>query len=192
MLMLNFPFIYNFLEVELRGCDHDLRTMIEHFRLTVRYSIHSIRKAKCRPGHLNVNFLNIAISHSLHLQSLHHYHQHQHQHQGELTVKWSLNFFCGVNRDLLRSFIVNKECRFLCRLFDMFNTKPTQRLKLGTFSFDNVTFKMNWRFYQLCHVYFNSLKIANVGEFPWSWFLWDHTQVQKEKEKLVVACLCPP
>ena len=35
--MLNFPFIYNFLEVELRGCDHDLRTMIEHFPLIARY-----------------------------------------------------------------------------------------------------------------------------------------------------------
>ena len=138
-----------------------------------------------KPGHLNVNLLNIAIScHSLHLQSLHHNpHYHQHQHQGDLTLGWSLNFFCDVNRDLLRSFIVNKECRFLCHFFDMFNTKPTQRLKLGTFSIDkgdgseNVTFKMNWRFFQLCRVYFNSLKIANVGQFPWSWFLWDRTQV---------------
>ena len=56
--MLNFPFIYNFLEVELRGCDHDLRTMIEHFPLTVRYFIYSIPKAKCRSGHLNDNLLN--------------------------------------------------------------------------------------------------------------------------------------
>ena len=40
--MLNFPFIYNFLEVELRGCNHDLRTMIEHFPLTVPYFIYSI------------------------------------------------------------------------------------------------------------------------------------------------------
>ena len=70
--MLNFPFKNNFLEVELIGCNHDLRTMIEHFPLTVRYFIYSIPKAKCRPGHLNVNLLNIAISHSLHLQSLHH------------------------------------------------------------------------------------------------------------------------
>ena len=70
--MLNFPFIYNFLEVELRGCDHDMWTMIEHFPFTVRYFIYSIPKAKCRPGHLNVNILNMAISHSLHLQSLHH------------------------------------------------------------------------------------------------------------------------
>ena len=170
MLMLNFPFKYNFLEVELRGCDHDLRTMIEHFPLTVRYFIYSIPKAKCRPGHLNVNLLNIAISHSLHLQSLHHNpHYHQHQHQGDLTLGWSLNFFCDVNRDLLRSFIVNKECRFLCHFFDMFNTKPTQRLKLGTFSIDkgdgseNITFRINWRCFQLCHIYFSSLKIANVG-----------------------------
>ena len=85
--MLNFPFIYNFLEVELRGCNHDLRTMIEHFPLTARYFIFSIPKAKCRPGHLNVNSLNIAIDHSLHLQSLHHNpHYHQHQHQGDLTL----------------------------------------------------------------------------------------------------------
>ena len=51
MLMLNFPSIYNFLEVELRGCYHDLRTMIEHFPLTVRYFIYSIPKAwslKCQ------------------------------------------------------------------------------------------------------------------------------------------------
>ena len=82
MLMLNFPFKYNFLEVELRGCDHDLRTMIEHFPLTVRYFIYSIPQAwslKCQ--------LNIAISHSLHLQSLHHNpHYHQHQQQGDLTL----------------------------------------------------------------------------------------------------------
>ena len=136
-----------------------------------------------QPGHLNVNLLNTAISHSLHLQSLHHYpHYHQHQHQRDLMLGWSLNFFCDVNRDLLRSFIVNKECRFLCHFFDMFNTKPTQRLKLGTFSIhkgdgsENVTFTMNWRFFQLCRVYFNSLE-KYVGQFPWSWFLWDHTQV---------------
>ena len=47
-------------------------------------------------------------------------------------------------------------------------------LILGTFSIDkgdgieNVTFKMNWRFFQLCRVYFNLLKISNVGKFPWS------------------------
>ena len=52
MLMLNFLSIYNFLEGELRGCDHDLRTtLIEHFPLTVRYFIYSIPKAwslKCQ------------------------------------------------------------------------------------------------------------------------------------------------
>ena len=85
--MLNFPFICNFLEVELRGCDHDLPTMMEHFQLTVRYFIYSIPKAKCRSGHLNVNLLNIAISHSFHLQSLHHNpHYHQHEHQGDLML----------------------------------------------------------------------------------------------------------
>ena len=57
----------------------------------------------------------------------------------DLMLGWSLNFFCDVKRDLLRSFIVNKECRFLCHFFDMFNTKPTQQLKLRTFSIDKVT-----------------------------------------------------
>ena len=44
MLILNF-LLYNFLEVELRGCDHDLLTVIEHFPLTVRYFIYSVPKA---------------------------------------------------------------------------------------------------------------------------------------------------
>ena len=86
-VMRNLPFICNFLEVELRGCDHDLRTMMEHFQLTVHYCIYSIPKAKHRPGHLNVNLLNIAISHGLRLQSLHHNpHYHQHEHQGDLML----------------------------------------------------------------------------------------------------------
>ena len=139
-----------------------------------------------KPGHLNVNLLNIAIScHSLHLQSLYHNpHYHQHQHQGDLMLGRSLNFFSDVNRDLLRY----KECRFLFPFFDMFNTNPTKRLKLRNFSIDkgdgseNVTFKMNWRFFQLCRVYFNSLKIANVGQFPWSWFLWAHSSLERERK----------
>ena len=144
--------------------------------------IYSIPKAKCRSGHLIDNLLNIAIS--LHLKNLHHNpHHHQHQHQGDLTLGWRLNFFCVVNRDLLRSFIVKKKCRFLCSFFDMFNTKLTQLLKLGTFSIDkgdgieNVTFKTNWCFFQLCRVDSNLLNIFNAGKFPWSWFLWDRTQV---------------
>ena len=69
---------------------------------------------------------------------------------------------------------------------------------VGSFSIDggdgseNVTFKMNSRFFKLCRVYSNSLKTSNVGEFPWSWFLGDHTQVLEEKEKFVVACWRPP
>ena len=32
----------------------------------------------------------------------------------------------------------------------------------------NVTFKMNSCFLKLCRVYFNFLKMFNIGEFPWS------------------------
>ena len=42
---------------------------------------------------------------------------------------------------------------------------------------ENVTFKMNSRFFKLCRVYSNWLKISNIGEFPWSWFLGNRTQV---------------
>ena len=47
-------------------------------------------------------------------------------------------------------------------------------LSLGSFSINNsdgtknFTFKKNSRFFKLCCVYFNSLKMSNVGKFPWS------------------------
>ena len=57
----------------------------------------------------------------------------------------------------------------------------TVHFLLGSFSIDNgnenVSFKMNSHFFNRCRVYSNLLKMANVGEFPWSWFLEDRTQV---------------
>ena len=44
---------------------------------------------------------------------------------------------------------------------------------LGTFSIDdgddsgNVTFKINSRFFKLCRLISNSLKMSIVGKFPW-------------------------
>ena len=46
--------------------------------------------------------------------------------------------------------------------------------KIGSFSIDdgngreNVSFEMNSRFFNLCRVYSNLLKMASVGKFPWS------------------------
>ena len=42
---------------------------------------------------------------------------------------------------------------------------------------ENVTLKMNSRFFKLFRVYANSLEMSKVGEFPWSWFLGDRTKV---------------
>ena len=42
---------------------------------------------------------------------------------------------------------------------------------------ENVTLKMNSPFFELFRVYSNSLEMSNEGEFPWSWFLGDRTQV---------------
>ena len=53
----------------------------------------------------------------------------------------------------------------------------------GSFSIDdsdgakNVLFMMNSRCFKLCRVYSNSLKMSNVGKFPWSWLLGHRTQV---------------
>ena len=64
-------------------------------------------------------------------------------------------------------FFVNLNLLFFCC-----SLKPLQ--KLGSFSIDdgngseNVSFKMNFRFFNLCRVYSNLLKMASVGEFPWS------------------------
>ena len=59
---------------------------------------------------------------------------------------------------------------------------PSQNEWLGSFSIDdgngseNVSFKINSRFFNLCRVYSNLLKMASVGKFPRSWFLKDRTQ----------------
>ena len=54
---------------------------------------------------------------------------------------------------------------------------PASISLIGSFSIDdgdvseNVTFKMNLRFFKLCRVYsnsLNSLKMSNVGKYPWS------------------------
>ena len=55
------------------------------------------------------------------------------------------------------------------------------RNTLGSFSIDdgncneNVSFKMKSRFFNLCRVYSNLLKMASVGEFPWNRFLEGRT-----------------
>ena len=60
-----------------------------------------------------------------------------------------------------------------------------QNLIFGSFSVDDgdgdgsetVTFKKNSRLFKLCPIYSSSLKMSDVGEFPWSGFLEDRTQV---------------
>ena len=78
-------------------------------------------------------------------------------------------------------------------------TKGNWFINLGRFSNDcgggsvNVTIEINSRvcFFRLFGVYYTSHKMANEGEFPWSWFLMDGTKVWKEKEKFVAMWLCP-
>ena len=69
---------------------------------------------------------------------------------------------------------------------------------IGSFSMEdgddseNVTFIMNSRFFKLCRVYSSFLKRSNVGDFPWNWILTERTKFRSiEKEKILLACLCP-
>ena len=48
---------------------------------------------------------------------------------------------------------------------------------------ENVTSDMNSRFFRLCRVYYSSLKMWNIGEFPRSLFVGDRPQVKKQKQK---------
>ena len=57
-----------------------------------------------------------------------------------------------------------------------FSSSPSQHPTTLSDDSKNVTFKMNKRFFKLCRVYSNSLKMSNVGKLPWSLFLEDRTQ----------------
>ena len=57
---------------------------------------------------------------------------------------------------------------------NIFATTRFSLTLVGSFSIDdgngseNVSFNMNSRFFKLCRVYSNLLKMASVGKFPWS------------------------
>ena len=51
---------------------------------------------------------------------------------------------------------------------------------------------MNLRSFNLYHDYSNSFTLSNASELFLSGIPKNHIQVQKEKENLAVACVCPP
>ena len=53
---------------------------------------------------------------------------------------------------------------------------------------ENVSKNMNSRPFKLYRAYLDPL---NVGDFSWSWILWDFFWVQKEKGKFVIVCSRP-
>ena len=56
---------------------------------------------------------------------------------------------------------------------------------------ENVTYKVNLRFFNLYRDYSNSFTLSNASELFLSRIPKNHIQVQIEKENLAVACLCP-
>ena len=71
-----------------------------------------------------------------------------------------------LNKNKLPTFIRSSS------LEDYHVTLRAVSLSLGSFSiddgngFENVTFKMNSRFFNVCRFYSNLLKMASEGEFP--------------------------
>ena len=53
---------------------------------------------------------------------------------------------------------------------------------------ENITKKINLRFFKLYRVYLEPLNLANVGNFSWSWILKGFIHVQIEKGKFVIQC----
>ena len=47
---------------------------------------------------------------------------------------------------------------------------------------ENVTLKMNSRFFKLLRIYSSSLEMSKVGEFSWSWFLGTALKFRKRKK----------
>ena len=70
----------------------------------------------------------------------------------ELLLFFLFQFFFGVVRHF---------CLSLLKTIGSFSTDD------GNCS-ENVSFKMNSRFFNLCRVYSTLLKMADIGEFPWS------------------------
>ena len=66
-----------------------------------------------------------------------------------------------------------KKCQFCFIIVTFSLLSRLSMLKIGSFSIDdgngseNVSFKMNSRFFNLCCVYSNLLKMASEGEFRW-------------------------
>ena len=114
---------------------------------------------------------------------------------GRPKLFWGITFLGRLETKLQ---IVTKPSHFVSNPFWAVSAslKGFSFTAVGSFSIDdgngceNVSFKMNSRFFSLWGVYSNLLQMASVGEFPWSWFLEDCTQ--REKKRFVVACLRPP
>ena len=108
---------------------------------------------------------------------------------GLRTPRWHLMVWCAYKNGHL----LKKKGWELILKNNSLSSKISQgrALELGSVSIDdgdgsvNVTLKWIWVFFKFCRAYSNSLKMSNVGEFPWSWFLGDHIQDLKEKEIFV-------
>ena len=58
--------------------------------------------------------------------------------------------------------------------------------------YENVTWKVNPRFFKFCQAYSISFSSLNVGELVYIWILKDCIEVQEKNMNVVVSCFRPP
>ena len=63
--------------------------------------------------------------------------------------------------------------------------------RLVSSGYENVTKKVNSRYFKLYRAYFISFNSSNVGEFFWSFILKDSIEVQEKKNKVVLCSRTP-
>ena len=117
--------------------------------------------------------LSLSLNHFTIRYHIVHYLIHQKSHHKYMYPHFSSNHPLHIFSNIIKT----ETIRYgrLSATIDNFNFIHRHfTLSLGSFSIDNrdstknVTFKMNSHFFKLCCVYSNSLKMSNVGKFPWS------------------------
>ena len=128
--------------------------------------------------------LSLSLNHFTIRYHIAHYHIYQKPHYNYMYPHFSSNHPHHIFAGIIKTETIWYSRLSQLRTIDNFNFIHHHfTLSLGSFSIDdgdgtkNVTFKMNSCFFKLCCVYSNSLKMSNVGKFPWSWILGDLTQV---------------
>ena len=119
--------------------------------------------------------LSLSLNHFTIRYHIVHYQIYQKPHHRYMYPHFSSNHSHQIFSGIIKTETIQYSRLSQLRTIDNFNFIHHHfTLSLGSFSVNNsdgtknVTYKMNLRYLKLCCVYSNSLKMSNVGKFPWS------------------------